>query len=130
MRFCFLSIAVAWMIVSSGLASAQTAFIEGHVFNKFTGVPLSGAVVRVLENITLGPLPIVLAVGVTDANGFYQFEVDEFLGAPATIEVVCGTRKGEIRGRSSAKLREGQIRRDVYLMGRRRLTRCEPIEPG
>jgi len=130
MRFCFLSIAVAWMIVSSGLASAQTVFIEGHVFNKFTGVPLSGAVVRVLENITVGPLPIVLAVGVTDANGFYQFEVDDFLGASAIIEVVCGIRKGEIRGRSSATLREGLIHRDVYLTSKQRLTRCQPVEPG
>ena len=129
MRFCFLFTAVAWVIFNPGLAAAQTAFIEGHVFNKRTGIPLSGAIVRVLENVTLGPFPVELAAGITDANGFYQFEVDEFLGFPAIIEVACATRKGEIRGRSSALLREGLIRRDVYLGWRLRLTRCEPIEP-
>ena len=129
MRFCFLFAAVAWVIFNSGLAAAQTAFIEGHVFNKRTGIPLSGAIVRVLENVTLGPFPVELAAGITDANGFYQFEVDEFLGFPAIIEVVCATRKNEIRGKSSALLRDGLIRRDVYLEWKRRLTRCEPIEP-
>jgi hypothetical protein len=127
-RLCYVSVAFLGVIFASALASAQTAFVEGHVFNKRTGAPLSGAAVRVFENVTLGPLPIELAAGITDANGFYQFEVDEFLGFPATIEVVCGTATGEIRGGSSTLLREGPIRRDVYLGARRRLTRCQPIE--
>ena len=67
--------------------------------------------------------------GVTDANGFYQFEVDEFLGFPAVIEVRCATRKRTLRGESSALLREGLIRRDVYLGSAQRLTRCQPIDP-
>ena len=127
-RFCYASAAFLGVIFASSLASAQTVFIEGHVFNKRTGVPLSGAAVRVFENVTLGPLPVELAAGITDANGFYQFEVDEFLGFPAIIEVVCETATGEIRGGSSTLLREGPIRRDVYLEARRRLTRCQPIE--
>lgn len=118
------------LIFTPGLAAAQAAFVEGHVFNKRTGIPLSGAAVRVFENATAGPLPIELAAGITDANGFYQFEVDQFLGFPAIIEVVCATPAGEIRGGSSALLREGLIRRDVYLGAGRRLTRCQPIDPG
>ncbi len=129
MRLGYASAAFAWVIFASSLAAAQTAFIEGHVFSKHTGIPLSGAVVRVFENVTLGPLPVELAAGITDANGFYQFEVDQFLGFPAIIEVVCATPRGEIRGGSFALLREGLIRRDVYLESRRRLTRCQRIEP-
>jgi len=129
LRLCYASAAFLVVISAASLASAQTAFIEGHVFNKGTGVPLSGAAVRVFENVTLGPLPVELAAGITDANGFYQFEVDEFLGFPAIFEVVCETATGEIRGGSSTLLREGSIRRDVYLEARRRLTRCQPIEP-
>ena len=129
MRLCYASAAFAWVIFASGLAGAQTALIEGHVFSKPAGIPLSGAVVRVFENVTLGPLPVELAAGITDANGFYQFEVDQFLGFPAIIEVVCATPMGEMRGGSSALLREGVIRRDVYLGSKRRLTRCQPIEP-
>ena len=112
----------------STLAFAQTAFVEGHVFNKRTGEPLPGATVRVTENVTAGPLPVELASGTTDANGFYQFEIDEFLGFPATIEVACETARREIRGKSSAVLREGLIRRDVYLGATRRTSRCRPLE--
>lgn len=127
-RLLCASIAFVVVLFISASASAQTAFVEGHVFNKRSGVPLPGAIVRVTENVTLGPIPIELASGVTDANGFYQFEIDEFLGFPATIEVVCRTAKRQIRGGSSALLREGLIRRDVYLGGSRHLTHCRPIE--
>ena len=112
----------------STLAFAQTAFVEGHVFNKRTGEPLPGATVRVTENVTAGPLPVELATGTTDANGFYQFEIEEFLGFPATIEVSCETGRREIRGRSSAILREGLIRRDVYPATTRRISRCRPMQ--
>ena len=127
MRLFLASTAFACVAFASGTASAQ-AFIEGHVFNKHTGVPLSGAVVRVFETVTSGPRPVELAAGITDANGFYQFEVDEFLGFPAVIEVRCATRKKALRGESSALLREGLIRRDVYLGATQRLTRCRPVD--
>ena len=115
------------LVSFSTMAFAQAAFVEGHVFNKRTGEPLPGATVRVSENVTAGPLPVELAAGITDANGFYQFEIDEFLGFPATIEVVCETARREIRGRSSAVLRDGLIRRDVYLGATRRISRCGPM---
>ena len=125
----FYALATFFAVVSfSTLAFAQTAFVEGHVFNKRTGEPLPGATVRVTENVTAGPLPVVLAAGTTDANGFYQFEIEEFLGFPATIEVSCETARREIRGRSSAVLREGLIRRDVYLATTRRIRRCRPMQ--
>jgi hypothetical protein len=112
----------------ASLASAQTAFVEGHVFNIRTGAPLPGATVRVTENITAGPLPIELAVGVTDENGFYQFEIDDFLGAPAIVEVACLNTRREVRGKSTAALRDGVIRRDVYLKAGRHIKRCQLIE--
>ena len=129
--FRLLCVSTAFVVVLfvSTLASAQTAFVEGHVFNKRSGVPLPGAIVRVTENVTLGPIPIELASGVTDANGFYQFEINDFLGFPATIEVLCVTAERQVRGGSSALLREGLIRRDIYLDTRRRSARCLPIEP-
>ena len=130
MRLRYAPAAFAWVIFASGLASAQSAFVEGHVFGQRTGIPLSGAIVRVFENVTAGPFPVELADGITDSNGFYQFEIDQFLGFPAIIDVVCATPTGQIRGASSALLREGPIRRDVYLRARRRLTRCQPIDPG
>ncbi len=113
------------------LALAESAFVEGHVFNKLTGVPLSWASVRILENITGPgrPLPVEVATGFTDSNGFYQFEVDEFLRSPIAIVVDCGTATGKIQGRSIAFLRAGLIRRDIYLEANRRLTLCHPIDP-
>jgi hypothetical protein len=128
-RLYYASAVFVGVVFASGLASAQTAFVEGHIFNKRTGIPLSGAAVHVFENVTMGLLPIELAAGISDANGFYQFEIDQFLGFAANIEVVCGTATGEIRGGSFTLLREGLFRRDIYLEASRRLTRCDPIEP-
>ena len=95
----FAALAAVFSVAS--LASAQTAFVEGHVFNIRTGAPLPGATVRVTENITVGPLPIELAAGITDENGFYQFEIDDFLGAQATIEVTCLNTRREVRGKGT-----------------------------
>ena len=119
----FAALAAVFSVASP--AFAQTAFVEGHVLNIRTGVPLPGATVRVSENITVGPLPIELAAGITDENGFYQFEIDDFLGAPATIEVACLNTRREVRGRSTTVLRDGVIRRDIYLKVGRRTKRCQ-----
>ena len=109
-------------------ALAQTAFLEGHVFDKRTGVPIAGAVVRVYENVTVGPIPIELGVSDTDSNGFYEIQIGQFLGFPAIIEVACKTPRGEVRGEGSALLREGTIRRDIYLAARPRLIRCQGFQ--
>ena len=130
MRLLLASTALICVALAAGVASAQTAFIEGHVFNKLSGVPLRGAAVRVYETVTVGPFPVVLAAGTTDGNGFYQFAVDQFLGFPAIIEVTCAGPTRTFAGRGSALLREGVIRRDIYLGAGRRLTHCRRLAPS
>ena len=127
MRFTvWLIAAIVCALLASTGAQAQSAFVEGHVFNKKTGRPIAGALVQVFENVTAGPLPILLAEDVSDANGFYEVEVTEFLGFGANIEVLCRTKKGAISGQGSAILREDTIRRDIYLRAPRRLMGCIP----
>ncbi len=115
----------------SGSAVAQTADIEGHVFNKRSGVPIEGAVVVIFENVTLGPVPILLADVVTDGNGFYQVAVTTAFPI-GIIEVFCRTRNGVVvRGASSAPLQDDVIRRrDIYLETPRRVRECLDPEPG
>jgi len=124
MRLLLACATLASLSIPSSRAFAQTAFIEGYVFNKGTGIPLRNAVVRVVDAFTEGPTALELAFGITDANGFYQVEVDEFLGQPVIIQIFCATSRGQVQGRSSARLREGLIGRNVYLEGSRYLTRC------
>ena len=116
----------------SGSAIAQTADIEGHVFNKRSGVPIEGAVVVIYENVTSGPVPILLAEDVTDANGFYQVRIPTPTFPVGVIEVFCRTPKGVVvRGGSGAPLQENVIRkRDIYLETPRRLLECLDPEPG
>jgi hypothetical protein len=106
---------VALLMLTSVPASAQSAFVEGHVFNVATRRPLPGAEVRIFETVTLGPVPIQLGEAITDANGFYEIEVDQFLGFPARIEVTCVTPIDTYAGTGSALLREDTLRRDIYL---------------
>lgn len=119
--------AILWF----GAATAQTAYLEGHVFNRETGVPIEKAAFVIYENISLGPVPILLADGVTDANGFYQAEVPAVF-LTGFIAVFCRTPDGVVvRGSSSAPLRDGETRRrDIYLKTPRNLRECLPVEPG
>lgn len=119
--------AVLW----SGAAMAQTAFLEGHVFSRETGIPIARAAFVIYENITLGPIPILLAEGVTDPNGFYQPEVTTVFPV-GIIEVFCRTPEGVVlRGKSHAPLQDATIRRrDIYLRAPRGLRECLPAEPG
>ncbi len=115
----------------SGGAVAQTADIEGHVFNKQSGVPIEGAVVVIYENITLGPVPFLLGEDVTDGNGFYQVRIPTPTFPVGVIEVFCRTPNGVVRGTSSAPLQDEVIRRrDIYLETRRRVRECLDPEPG
>ncbi len=118
-------------IVWSSAAIGQTAYLEGHVFNREAGVPIKGAAFAVYENVTSGLVPFLLAEGVTDDNGFYQ------IGVPPSfpigiIEVFCRTPDGVVvRGKSSAPLQDGTIRRrDIYLKTKRSLRECLELEPG
>ncbi len=116
----------------SGSVVAQTADIEGHVFNKRSGIPIEGAAVVIYENVTAGPIPILPGEGVTDSNGFYQVRIPTLTFPVGVIEVFCRTPKGVVvRGASSAPLQDQVIRRrDIYLEARRRVRKCLDPEPG
>ncbi len=107
MSLLICGVAILW----SDTAHAQTAYVEGHVFNKRSGVPIEGAVVVIYENVTQGPVPILLADELTDSNGFYQAGVTTVFPI-GIIEVFCRTRNGVVvRGASSAPLQDEVIRR-------------------
>jgi hypothetical protein len=133
MRPCRMSLVIfSTAMLCSATAAAQTADIEGHVFNKRSGVPIEGAVVVVYENVTAGPVPILLAEYVTDGNGFYQVAIPTPTFPVGVVEVFCRTRVGAVvRGLSTAPLQEDVIRRrDVYLETPRRLSECVEPDPG
>jgi hypothetical protein len=127
MSLLICSAAILW----SGTALAQTAYLEGHVFNKRSGVPIEGAVVVIYENVTLGPVPILLAEGITDGNGLYQAGVTTAFPI-GIIEVFCRTPNGAVvRGASSAPLQDDMIRRrNIYLETPPRVRECLDPEPG
>jgi hypothetical protein len=115
----------------SGVAAAQTAYLEGHVFNKRSGIPIEGAVVVIYENVTSGPLAVLLAEDVTDGNGFYEASVTTTFPV-GVIEVFCRTPRGVVvRGVSSAPLQDDVIRRrDIYLQLPWRVRECLEPEAG
>jgi len=127
MTLLILAASILW----SGAASAQTAYLEGHVFSRPHGVPIEGVTVFVYENVTAGPIPILLARGVTDQNGFYQFGITQLFPV-GVIEVFCRTPKGTVSsGGSSAPLQDDVIRRrDIYIETPRRVRECLDPEPG
>jgi len=131
MRFLGISVSICVAILWSGAALAQTAYLEGHVFNKRSGTPIEGAVVVIRENVALGPVPILLAEDVTDGNGFYQTSVTTTFPV-AVIEVFCRTPRGVVvGGASSAPLQDDVIRRrDIYLEIPQRVDECLEAQPG
>lgn len=127
-----MSVSICVAILWSGAAVAQTADIEGHVFNKRSGAPIEGAIVLISENVTAGPVPILLAESVTDGNGFYQVRIPTPTFPVGVIDVFCRTENGfVVRGASSAPLQDGVIRRrDIYLETPRWVRECLDPEPG
>ncbi len=123
---------IAAAILSPAGSVAQTADIEGHVFNKRSGAPIEGAVVVIFENVTVGPIPLLLGEDATDGNGFYAVRIPTPTFPIGVIEVFCRTRRGVVvRGESSAPLREDVIRRrNIYLDAPRRVRECLDPEPG
>lgn len=113
---------------------AETIFIEGHVFDRRTGVPISGALVVLPDPcfficLGLGPVQII-----TDDNGFFATAYRPLLprgGAGFTIPITasCVGKRGTYSGETEAILRPGTIRRDIYLRVRERNLRCRPAEP-
>ena len=110
--------------------SAQTAYVEGHVFDKQTGKPLSHANLRLEEVESFGPFPRLDVRTVSDSNGFYQFEVDSSPDWRVAIHAFCETRWGLVVGTILGHLRDGNIRRDIYLdADGRRIRKCLPPSP-
>ena len=108
-------------------AFAETAYVEGHVFDKRTGQPLGFAEVTVEEVESRGPFPRLRVSTTTDQNGFYQFEIDLDIRWRVGIFVTCETKEGLVwLGTGRARLREGTIRRDIYVDNDgRRIRECQ-----
>ena len=128
MSLLICSAAILW----SSSAAVQTADIEGHVFNKRSGVPIEGAVVVIYENVTFGPVPILLGEDTADGNGFYQVRIPTPTFPVGVIEVFCRISNGVlVGGISSAPLRDEVIRRrDIYLETPRGVRECLEPKPG
>ena len=116
---------VALTLLAGHGRAQESATIEGHVFNKLTGVPAEGAsvVIRGRSNVTPSG-PVVLARDHTDGNGFYSLEVwdrdFDFDGYTVWVSCVLAKRKRDearsVYGQSFLRhLRSGVLRRDVYI---------------
>ena len=109
----------------------QTIFIEGHVFNKRTGVPISGAMVVLPDPCFICASVSVPVELVTDANGFFSTAYQPTppsAGFTIPITASCVGRRGVYAGETDAILRPGTIRRDIYLSAPERLSRCQSTE--
>jgi hypothetical protein len=100
--------------------------IEGHVFNKFTGVPLTGAAV---VTTVLDDHGSELGSGITytDSNGFYSIDVN--VRYFVRIEVSCRTGRGVVVSSvTPPRLGPEIVRRHAYLEvpRRRSFTTCLP----
>jgi hypothetical protein len=128
-----------WLSSSAPQAQdATTTWVEGHVFNKWTGVPLQNVA------IFLGPYPPparppgrsdVIFIppaprAYTGASGFYSIPLTPSINVPpgeVRLTAVCFTRlkEGElpfVKVESTVLLRPGTLQRDLYVAGPRRGT--------
>jgi hypothetical protein len=99
--------------------------IEGHVFNKRTGVPLEHAAVTITIADQFGT-EVGSGTGYTDSNGFYRQQVNTAYFV-ARIEVACGTPRGVVVSSvNPPDLGPEIVRRDAYLDAPplRRFTTC------
>jgi hypothetical protein len=140
LAFAFVALA---LLAGQGRAR-ESATIEGHVFNKLTGVPAEGSSVEIRGHSNVSPSgPVVLARDHTDGNGFYSLEVSDrdfdFDGYTVWVSCVLAKRKGDearsVHGQSFLRgLHSGVLRRDVYIEAgrfrRRVLCNSLPIDPN
>lgn len=132
---------ILWSAAFSSLAlfavdaRAQTAFVEGHVFNFQSGRPIANAKVDIYVTcaICLSPIGRLVDSDVTDRNGFYEVDVPLSRDVStdlqpqdllAFIRVSCPTSEGAFRGASDTTLRDETLRRDIYLRAPVELIRC------
>lgn len=149
----FNATAVSLILLSASVAAAERAYVEGYVYNKLTGVPVTAATVSLTDLssiVAVGmqpPVATVVRSTLSDGNGFYSIEVDlEPLGRSSLVTndlaATCHTRNGTSRtNRWSTRvhLRPGTIRRDLFIEGlpnRRVATHCglrpflQPLVPS
>ncbi len=132
-----LRLAVCILALAPSVA-ADPLFVEGHVRNLRTGMPLLGAGVTLTDPLSVpigfppgSPLEIVGKPDITDGSGFYSIELsEEELGRgrveiSATCKTPAGVRSTD-RLTRRVVLRPGTIRRDLYLdaFRSRRLRSC------
>jgi len=124
--------AVVWIAFFSlslfGVAAhAQSAFIEGHVFNLQSRRPIANTKVEIFVCHPLCAAPIGRLAGtdVTDPNGFYEVDLTDVpVGYSAHVRVSCPTSDGVIYGASDTTVRDETLRRDIYLRAPGQLIRC------
>ena len=117
------NIAMVSLLLVASVASGQEetesnlVLVEGHVFNKHTGVPL--------ENATVWSNPPFRFVLVrTDENGFYSLWVIPGVDTALTAACEFQTKKGENVSRSASiglpEVPLEPLRRDLYVDARRK----------
>ena len=110
----------------------QTSFIEGHVFDRRTGVPIAGALVVLPDPCLIcASIPVPVQI-ITDDNGFFATAYrtrPPTAGLTIPITASCAGELAIYSGRTEAILRPGTIRRDIYLRVRERISRCRPTDP-
>ena len=116
-------------------AAADPLFVEGHVRNLRTGMPLRVAVVSLTDllSVPLGfPPEVVGKPAITDGSGFFSIELSEeelgrgLVEISATCKTPAGVRSTD-RLTQRVVLRPGTIRRDLYIdaFRSRRLRSCQ-----
>jgi hypothetical protein len=81
--------------------------------------------VTVEEVESAGPFPKLRVTTITDQNGFYQFEIDLDNRWRIGIFVSCDTKDALVwLATGTARLREGTIRRDIYVDDSKRIREC------
>src|SRR5262245_16693096 len=118
-RVALAVIALATALLASAAARGQdeiTTWVEGHVFNKWTGVPLENVVIQV--GSYRPPLPGPgggIPRDYTDANGFYSIEFfasqpdEELLSAVCFLPPKDGDSFPHSSVESGVLLRRGRV---------------------
>jgi hypothetical protein len=133
-------IAILLITAAPFAAGAESAFVEGRVFNKRSGAPLENARVSVLSGevgitATIGSEPFEVPLGhsITDGNGFYSIEIDladvpEIARAYSSVRAECAIgdqTKSSPAQTHPVRFRPETIHRDLYVGGLGRGTsRC------
>jgi len=123
-RSLLAGILLAALLPAAARAQDALTTIEGHVFNKGTGIPLEDASVVVAvfdDEWTLQGT----STSYTDSNGFWDVEVNTAYFV--RIEVLCRTNRGVLSSAvNPPRLGPEIVRRDAYLDGpdRRSFRRC------